>query len=69
MENIVSMAGKMIITVITDTSGSMSVMAKNHVACALTGFCRDLTEINGDKYSNVEFNFVSMPGDSFVSFM
>jgi hypothetical protein len=52
----------MIITVIVDTSGSMSVMAKNHIVSALMDFYKNVTEINQEIFSHIKFKFVIIDG-------
>jgi len=53
----------MIITVIIDTSGSMGVMAKNHIVSALVNYCVNIPEIDKKKYARVNFRFITMAGE------
>ena len=53
----------MIITVIIDTSGSMSVMGKPYIVSALIKYCAGISEIDKEKYANLNFRFITMAGE------
>ena len=53
----------MIITVIIDTSGSMTVMAKKHIVSVLINYCLGVSEINKEKYSRVNFRLITAAGE------
>ena len=53
----------MIITIIVDTSGSMTVMAKNHIVSALINYCMDISEIDKERYARVKFRFITAAGE------